>query len=417
MGYELFRAFGEALALGFLIGSERYRGRSSGDQETAGVRTFTIIALLGATSALLENTALTLVIFSALVIFLALGYYRGAADDFGLTTEMAALLTFWLGYLVLDFETLAISSGIVVVILLASKKALHDFVREQVSEVEFFDTLKFLAVVFVVFPLLPDEYIGPFQFLNPTKIWLLIVLISSISYVGYVLIRLLGDRKGLAVSAILGGIVSTTAVTVSLAERARKAAESSRLFGFAGVLANSVQPPRLLLLIAVVDIGLAQFLALPFLAMAVVGMLGAWRLSDHLQAEESFQLDTLLQNPYSLRPVLECGVLFVAIFFLIKVAGIWMGNQGIFLISAVAGMGSVSAVSLSVADAVHRGDLGNWQAAIAILIAMAANAFVKWVISWFRGTRQLAYWLGGGLLVMLLTGGVLIVVGRWWAMG
>ncbi|MGW8180188.1 MAG: MgtC/SapB family protein, partial [bacterium] len=241
MAFELFKVFGEALALGLLIGSERYRGRGNRAGQTAGIRTFSIIALLGVTCAVLEIPGFTLITFGALVVFLVSGYWRETGEDLGLTTELAALLTFWLGYLTRGYETLAISTGIVVVILLASKKALHRFIRKQVSETEFFDTLKFLAVVFVVLPLLPNRYIGPFQFLNPTKIWMLIILISSISYTGYILIRLLGEKKGLAVNALLGGLFSTTAVTVSLADRARRASSGARLLGFAGVAANAVQ--------------------------------------------------------------------------------------------------------------------------------------------------------------------------------
>jgi len=403
MGIELFKVFGEAVALGFLIGSERYRGKDPGGQ-TAGIRTFTVIALLGATSALLGHDGFTLITFGSLVIFLVSGYWREPAEDIGLTTELAALLTFWLGYLMKDYEILAISTGIVVVILLASKKALHRFVRKQVSEIEFFDTLKFLAVIFVVFPLLPNEYIGPFGFLNPTKLWMLIILISTIGYSGYILIRLLGERRGLAVSALLGGLVSTTAVTMSLADRAQKLPTFSRLFGFAAVAANAVQPSRLLLLIVVVDQELGRFLVLPLVAMSAVGFLAAWALSWTQRPEEGdIPLATLLQNPYSLGPVLKFGLLFVGIFFFVKVANLWMGEGGIYVASAIAGLGSVSAIALSVADMVHMGSLSVGEASVAILIALTGNSLMKWVLSWMRGTRRLALWLGGGLFLMLLT--------------
>ena len=155
MSFELYKTFGEALAIGLLIGSERYKGKSE-DPQAAGVRTFAVISLLGATSALIGQPALTLLSFAALAMFMGLGYYR-SHQSYGLTTEMTALLTFWLGYLMGDYEVLAISTGIVVVILLASKETLHQFVRETVSEREFFDTLKFLAVVFGVLPLLPTR--------------------------------------------------------------------------------------------------------------------------------------------------------------------------------------------------------------------------------------------------------------------
>ena len=411
MGIDLFKVFGEALAIGLLIGSERYRGRGKGELQTAGVRTFTIVALLGAACALMGHPGFTLVTFGAVVIFLVSGYWRETGDDFGLTTEMAALLTFWLGYLTRHYEALAISTGIVVVILLASKKTLHHFVRKQVSETEFFDTLKFLAVVFVVFPLLPNQYMGPYQFLNPTQIWTLIILISTISYAGYILIRMLGEKKGLAVNALLGGLVSTTAVTMSLADRARNVPACSRLLGFSGVAANAVQPLRLLVLILVVDQALGRFLAVPLIVMSAVGFLAAW-VSTSLQRSEEDEspLETLLQNPYSIAPVLKFGLLFVGIFFLVKAANVWMGHEGIYLASAIAGLGSVSAIALSVADMVHTGSVSVREASIAILIALTSNSLMKWSISWIRGTRQLAFWLGGGLLLMLITAAVTLGV-------
>lgn len=410
MAFELFKVFGEALALGLLIGSERYRDRSNREGQTAGIRTFTIIALLGAVCAVLSHSGFTLLTFGSLVVFLVSGYWREMGDDVGLTTELAALLTFWLGYLTRDYEALAISTGIVVVILLASKKALHRFVRKQVSETEFFDTLKFLAVVFVVLPLLPNRYLGPFEFLNPTKIWMLIILMSTISYAGYILIRLFGERKGLSVSALLGGLVSTMAVTMSLANRARNVPSFSRLFGFAGVAANAVQPLRLLLLVLVVDQQLGGFLAVPLIAMSAVGFLAAWILTWARRSdEEKIPLETLLENPYSLGPVLKFGLLFVGILFFLKVAKVWMGYEGIYLASAVAGLGSVSAIALSAADMVHTGSLSMREASVVILIALSTNSFMKWVLAWIHGTRQLAFWLGGGLAAMLIT--VIITLG------
>ncbi len=192
---DVFKALGEALAIGMLVGIERYKGRRSGERESAGVRTFAIFGVLGAVSALVDEVPLTLVTFAALAALLWQGYNRG--EGAGMTTELAALLVFWLGYLVRDFELQAISTGIVMTVLLAAKRGLHDFARESVSETEFYDTLKFLVVVFVIFPLLPDRSMGPYEFFNPTQVWTMVVLVSTISYVGYLAMRILGHSRGL----------------------------------------------------------------------------------------------------------------------------------------------------------------------------------------------------------------------------
>ncbi len=409
MDLEVFRVFAEALAIGLLIGSERDRGRREGEFQTAGIRTFPIIALLGASAALLEQVPFTALSFAALVVFLALGYYRDPSQSYGLTTEMAALLTFWLGYLLRDYEALAISTGIVLVILLASKKALHDFVRQQVSETEFIDTLKFLAVVFVVFPLLPNRYLGPLEFFNPTQVWMLIILISSIGYAGYILVRVFGSRRGLVINALLGGVVSTTAVTLSLATRAREVPVLSRLCGVTGVMANAVQFPRLLFLIWVVDRDLALALTLPMAAMTLVGFVGALLLSRLPRAVGDVDpVEPLLKNPFSLGPVLKFGLLFVGVFFLSRVANSVFGEEGLYVAGAVAGLGGVSAIALSMADMASHGAVSIPTASTTILIAVAANGILKWTLSLANGTRELAFWLGGGFATMLGTGALLL---------
>ncbi|MFZ0427762.1 MAG: MgtC/SapB family protein [Acidobacteriota bacterium] len=410
MNLESFKIFGEALAIGLLIGSERYRDLEEGRHRTAGVRTYPIIALLGATAALIDVTAVTVASFLAVAVLMTVGYIRDPRGGFGLTTEMAALFTFWLGYLLRDYQFLAISSCIVVVILLTSKKVMHEFVRHQVSEREFFDTLKFLAVVFIVLPLLPNRDLGPLGFFNPTQVWMLIILVSAISYAGYILVRVLGNQRGLMISSVLGAVVSTTAVTLSLAERAREVSGLSRLCAVAGVLANSIQFPRILFLIWLVDHELGAALAVPLGAMLLVGIAGSF-LAAWLTAEgrDSVPVAPVLENPFSLKPVLKFGLLFVGVFFISKVSATWFGDQGILVVSAVAGLGGVSAIGLSLADLVHGGSVSIPVASLAVLLALTTNAAVKWILAFLNGTRELALWLAGGFIAMLGSGALLIL--------
>lgn len=396
---DTFRILGEALALGLLVGIERYRGRSPGEKKSAGVRTFAIFCLLGALCGIFATTAVTVAVFAAVAALVLLGYHRSPAESLGFTTELAALLVFWIGYLLSSQEAAAVSLGIVLTIFLASKQSLHRFVREQISEAEFDATLKFLAVVLVVYPILPDRGLGPYEFFNPRQVWGFVILVSSISYAGYFLIRWLGPRRGLMVGGLAGGIVSTAAVTLSLAERSRSAPEASRFMGAVAVLANAVQGPRLLLLLWVVDRTLARSLAIPLLGMAAVGVAGAWLLGR--RAVRQTDIDFPLENPYSVRPALKFGLFFVVILLVIKVAQLWLGDRGILLASAAAGAGSASAVALSVSELFGQGSLSPLVAAWAIVLAIATNALFKWVLALVNGTRQMAFWLGGGLLTMV----------------
>ncbi len=398
----LAKGFGEALAIGLLIGVERYKSRKPGDAKSAGVRTFSVVALLGAVCALLGDGVFTSLTFGAVVLLLGIGYHRQTEQSLGLTTELAAILTFWLGFLVQTHEPLVIATAIVLVILLASKDALHGFVRGQVSEVEFYDTLKFLAVVFVVFPLLPNEPIGPGGLFNPTQAWFLVILVSTISYVGYLLVRLLGARRGLRVGAILGGLVSTVAVTVSLAQRSREDPEASRLLGITAVMANAVQYPRLLLLVWAVDASLAARIAPPFLAAAALGAGGAAlfdRLGRKKAVDEPHEL--VFTNPYSFWPACKFALLFVVVLAGAKLAESWLGMEGVYMVSALAGLADASAISLSVADMAHTGILSSNAAAWSVVIAIATNALVKSVLALVNGTRAIALWLTGGLVAML----------------
>ena len=398
---SVLKLFGEALAIGLLVGAERYRGRDPDERQSAGVRTFAIFCLLGAVCGLIGTTALTVATFVAMAALLLIGYWRSPTESLGMTTEFAALLVFWIGFLLNHYETAAVSLGIVLTIFLASKRTLHRFVRDQISEAEFESTLQFLAVVLVIYPILPDRDLGPWGFFNPRQVWGFVILVSTISYAGYFLVRWLGQRRGLMLGSLAGGVVSTTAVTLSLADRARQTPQSSRLFGVVAVLANAVQGPRLLLLVGIVNRELALSLAGPLLGMAVAGLAGTWLLSRRLNREEDVELP--LQNPYSVRPALKFGVFFLGILFLVEAASSGLGDRGILLASAAGGLGSTSAVALSVSKMLEQGSLSPLLATGSILVAIATSTLSKWVLSLVNGTRQMAFWLGGGLLTMLAT--------------
>jgi hypothetical protein len=276
-----FRLLAESLAIGLLIGVERYKARRPGERGFGSVRTFAVIGLVGGVCGLLHTTAFTATAFGALAVLVTVAFSKEWETNSGLTTEVAALTVFWLAYLVRVNETLAVSAAIVLAILLASKHALHGFLADSVSERELFDTLKFLAVVFVVYPLLPDRSLGPWGFFNPARVWLMIVLVSSVSYAGYLLVRWLGPNRGVLLSGLAGGLVSTTATTLALAGRTKKAPKSSEFLGLTGGLANSVQLPKILVLISVVNYNLGVELAPLLIAGAAAGLvaLGAIVLS------------------------------------------------------------------------------------------------------------------------------------------
>ena len=406
-----FRAVGEALAIGLLIGGERYRTRKEGERSFAGMRTFALFAVLGALCALAGEPLFAAVSFAGVVVLLALGYMREEGESLGGTTEVAALVTFWLGFLVGEHEALALATAVALVVVLASKQLLHRFVAERVSDVEFLDTLKFLVVVLVVWPLLPDVGFGPHGALNPARTWGLVILVSTISYSGYILTRALGGKRGLQVSSLVGGLVSTTAVTMALAQRAREAPESSRVLGVTGVLANAVQLPRLLLLVYVVDRGLAELLAVPLLGGFAAAVGGALLLARVNVGEHPEDQEVALSNPYSFLPALKFGLLLAVVLVASKVTGELFGASGVFGTAAVAGLVDVSAIALSVASMVGEGALGATTAAWAVLLAVGMNALLKVGLALVQGGSGLAFWLSGGFVTMIGVAGGLLFLG------
>jgi uncharacterized membrane protein (DUF4010 family) len=408
-----FRAIGEALAIGLLIGGERYRGRTDGEKSFAGLRTLAIISLLGAVGALLAVPMYTLAMFVAVVALLGLGYAREEGESLGGTTEVAALLAFWLGFATRDHEVIALATAVALVVLLASKKVLHRFVAERITDVEFLDTLKFLVVVIVVWPLLPNRAFGPYDAINPSQIWALVILVSTISYSGYVLVRAFGGSRGLQISSLVGGIVSTTAVTMSLAHRARENPGLARLCGVTGVLANAVQLPRLLVLLYVVDRPLATMMAAPLLGGFAAGAGGAWLLARvRRHSEDDAAEDVTLQNPYSFTPALKFALLLGVVFVISKVMGEQFGEGGVFVTAAVTGLADASAISLSVADMAHGGTLSAASAGWAVLIATAANAVLKCGIAAVNGTWNLVFWLAGGFVTMICVAAGLLMASQ-----
>jgi uncharacterized membrane protein (DUF4010 family) len=326
---------------------------------------------------------------------------------------MAALLTFWLGYMVRFREAAAIGLGIVLAILLAAKRPMHDFVKGRISDVEFFDTLKFLAVVFVVYPLLPDRTVGPWEFFNPRQAWMFVVIYSGLSYVGYFLVRVFGSDHGLFVSALMGGLVSTPAVTMSLAHRSRNAPEHARLIGAAAIIANSMQFPRLLLLVLVVDGNLVNRVAGPLLAMFVVGAIVAWLVRGLARRDgESDAIELVLRNPFSFKPALTFAALLVAFLFLSRFGLLWRGEGGVYLAATLTGLVNVSAIALTLPSLAEAGGLAAGSATLVLLLAITANALAKWVVALLNGARAMALWLGIGMVAILAAGfGYLLIAG------
>ncbi|HHW05684.1 MAG TPA: MgtC/SapB family protein [Methanothermobacter sp.] len=402
-----------SLGIGALIGIERERRREH--SEFAGIRTFMLMALLGTLSVYVSENFpyFLLVAFIGLVTLIVASYVMSTKDDgdIGLTSEVAALLTFVLGAICAYGEgyKLAPIIAIIVTALLALKGYLHLFAR-RISEKEMIDTLKFLVIAFVILPLLPNTYMGPFQVFNPYQIWLMVVFISGISYAGYIAMKIIGPERGLSVTGIIGGLVSSTAVVTAMAGRVKESESVLKAAVFASVVASSMMFFRILFEVMVINPSLLTFLSLPLFTMGILGIslgLGLLRSPD-----ENVKSDVKLKNPFSLKPAFLFGALFMVILFLSKAANVYIGNMGVYVAGIVSGVADVDAITVSMALLSKNNVISQYTAITTITLASISNTLVKLGIAFLFGTKNFGKKIGvvfgavilAGLIIIILTG-------------
>jgi uncharacterized membrane protein (DUF4010 family) len=401
---EAFTSLGEALLIGLLIGAQR---EAHSDEPQPGVRDFILIALTGGVCGVLGQAWLTAASLIAIAVLLAVFHYQTKVRT-GITTEMAAVAAFALGCLTATpgltlGAPLAIGATIAVVAFLEAKAWLHKLVREIITEREFNDTLRFLAVVFVILPVLPDGQFGPYGFFEPRKIWLFVILVSSISYIGYFLEKFLGTTRSLRFTSILGGLASTTAATAAFARSAADERAKSALYAQAAVIANAIQFPRILALLYVVNPVLASASVAPMVAMTAAG-LAAGLFMGRIATGEGGADGLRIGNPFRVLPALKFGAVFAAILFATKAAAISLGGNAVYWTSALAGSLDVDSVAVSVADLLSGGEAGLPMAFAAVMIALVMNAVFKTALAFFTGGARFGWRVAAGFVVMFGAG-------------
>ena len=352
---DLALRFSAALGLGLLLGLERERKRDA-ELLFGGVRTFALIALLGALGAFLERDLnqgwLVLAAFLAVSALVVVSYTTTASrGELGITTEISALLAFIVGALC-GWDRVGVASVVTVVclLLLTLKDYLHRLARRvELEDVE--ATLKFAVISVIILPLLPNEAFGPppLNVINPYKIWLMVVLIAGLNFLGYVLVKVLGNEHGLVVTGILGGLVSSTAVTLSFSQRSRQEPAMSSAFVLAIVVSWTIMFLRVVVMVGLVNPSLAAVLGLPLGLMAATGMLVSLVLWRRTRSQETGVV-AAGANPFELGQAIKFGLLFGVVTVVAKAAEVYLGETGLYLAGAVAGLTDVDAISLSMAN-------------------------------------------------------------------
>uniref|UniRef100_A0A832H3Y3 MgtC/SapB family protein n=1 Tax=Oscillatoriales cyanobacterium SpSt-402 TaxID=2282168 RepID=A0A832H3Y3_9CYAN len=395
-----------SLAIGLIIGMERgWESRESPQGlRSAGIRSFGFVGLLGGITALLTaqlGVGVLAIAFLGLSLLVAVSYVliTQRTQDFGITTELALLLTFMLGALTgKGLLAEAVAVAVVITALLGFKQELHQSLQ-RLDRRELVATLQLLLIAAVVLPLLPNRNLGPWNSLNPRAIGLLVVLIAGISYVGYFAMRLWGARVGILATAVLGALVSSTAVTVSFGRMARREQKNFALLGAGISLASGTMALRILMEVSIVNPLLLPSLVPPLACLAIVPLIAAGAIAIRTRTTEA-STEVKLKNPIELTTALGYGTVFAVLFVLIRAMEAWFGNAGVYALAAISGITDVDAVSLSLAQAT-KGDLPLVVGTTGILIAAMVNTIVKALLATIIGGWKLAQWCASILLLAL----------------
>ncbi|HKJ44831.1 MAG TPA: MgtC/SapB family protein [Balneolales bacterium] len=405
---DLFIRLGLALAIGFLIGIERgWQERTASEgQRMAGIRTFGLIGLLGGIWTILANQMGIILLgfsFLAFAAILIISHIQSVKEihDVGITTVVAGLITFALGALaVLGQVAIAASAGVVTTILLSLKPVLHRWLQKLESQ-ELSAILKLLLISVVILPVLPNRGFGPWNVLNPYEIWLMVVLVAALSFVGYFAIKIAGQEQGTLFTSLFGGLVSSTVITLNFARLVREHKHENILT--AGVLVSAATMfPRILVIAGIINIHLVLPLAIPFVIMAIVTYLEAlwfWKRRKIHNSKESI----VLKNPFQLSTAVKFGLLLSAIIFLASVFRAWLGDAGLYLLSAISGIADVDAITLSISRMTNT-DLLISVATFAIFIAAIVNTAVKGFIFMFITGFKKSYRLLLAFLITIIAG-------------
>ncbi len=390
--------FAVALGIGLMIGLERERKKGEGPtRKPAGIRTFGLAALLGAITTYLGGISLLAVTMIGVIVLTALAYIRSHDEDPGLTTEIGLLTTPLLGGLAMSDTLLASALGTVVAVVFAAKAPLHGFAKRVLTSGEVNDGLIFAAATLVIWPQLPDRYLGPWQALNPHSIWLLVILVLALGAGGHVATRALGARFGLPIAGLAAGFVSSAATIGSMGGRAVKepASMNSAVAGAAfSTVATFVQMALLLAVITRPTLVLmAPALAAGGIVVAIYGVVFA------LRGTKTETIATVEPGrAFSVGAALSLAAMMA--FMLVVAAALrsWLGEAGVTVGAAVAGFADAHSIVISIASLVASIKMTPQQAVLPILAALTSNTVAKIVMAFSAGSRAFALSITPGLV-------------------
>jgi uncharacterized membrane protein (DUF4010 family) len=393
-------------AIGLIIGLEREFNTHGERAHVGGIRTFTLAAMLGYLSGTVAaNSVLWVIPFTILGFFLLLSviyYYQVRQERYGLTSELSMLSTLLLGILVSQGyvqESLAVV--VVMTALLSVKEQVHGIVK-KITEEEMFAFIKFTVLALLILPILPDKSFGPEGLINSLELGWLVIIVLSISFTGYLLLKFVGQR-GILLTAIIGGLLSSTMVTWVFSERSREKPELSASYGAGIILASSVMFIRAFALAAVFYQPVARLLVIPLSVLLVLNLLTAYRIY-RLQQHNGETPSLNPGNPLDIRNAVVFTLIYTGITFGMYYARQWSGQVGVYLSGAISGIADIDAITISSAKWASADTEQTGFAASVIILAILSNTVFKAVLSYIRGSEALGKSVVTGFGIILITG-------------
>lgn len=409
MEYDDLITLGIALGLGMLVGLQREHTH----HRLAGVRTFTLISILGSLAGFLSRDLNNPFILPALGLALASFFFFSQKEDKeeGKTTEVAVLLMFAIGaYVVLGNQIIAIVAGGLMAVLLYMKSPLHEFIG-RLRDRDVSAIMTFAGISLIILPVLPDQTFGPYEVLNPQNIWLMVVLIVGLSLSGYFLYKFFGKNTSIITGSILGGLISSTATTVSYSRKQKKAPATAKISAFVITTASSIALIRILIETFVVIPSEFPVLILPilfnFLMMAAISLWLFYLLKTDSRKEELPEPE----NPAQFSTALIFGVLYALILLLVAFAQDKFGHSGLVIVSIISGLTDVDAITLSLSQMIGEGSVEIDKGWRLILLASLSNLLFKGVLAALIGTGKLVRWLGFSFGIAITIG--LLTIWLW----
>ncbi len=393
--------------IGLIIGLEREFNTQNDPAHIGGIRTFVLAAILGNIAHWISTNTHPGILIAALsgfFILVAVAYYvQTQKGKIGLTTEIALLLTFLLGIansMGLMQESLAVV--VLMTAVLSLKDQLHGFIK-QITEEELFAFIKFIVLALLILPMLPTTPFGPDNLIKPRDLGYIVVLVLSLSFSGYLLLKFGNPQKGILLTAIIGGLFSSTMIAWVFSAKSQERKDLALPYGSGIVLASSIMFIRVFVWAAIFAFPVAQTLFLPLLMMLIVSLIPSWQVfRQHKKEGPGTPLSP--GNPLDIKNAIFFVVLYIGITLLMSASRQWLTPAMTYLSGAVAGIADIDAISISTAKWASTPAGQSREAAIIILLAVMSNSLFKWLVSFFKGTEALRKPVGLGFGLVLLVG-------------